>query len=300
MSIESVAICLHHSKAAKTDKLVLLGIANHDGDGGAWPSVGTLARYANCSERHVQRSIARLVELGELVVVKQAGGTDQTRPDRRPNLYRVVVACPADCDGTKQHRTRGDADVIPQRERGDISDMNGVTPVSPEPSLRTKAKEDEGAAAPVSRDTSEVIETGRTESVQTAASKSTVEGSERSITDSSYAARLLDELGDAAPDLDAERMADNYLALFGAARKAGKDADKVAMGLALGLLVRTFGPLPAQARGMLARLVKANGPTAVMHAAVTTAGSSIGADAKYAHDPMGPVRYLSGVVRGKR
>jgi biotin operon repressor len=141
MSIESIAICLHHSKAAKTEKLVLLGIANHDGDGGAWPSVATLARYANCSERHVQRAIQSLAELGEIRVVDQAGGNEETRRDRRPNLYKVLVRCPVDCDGTSQHRTRGDAGVTRSNgvtestARGDIFDTNGVTPVSPEPSL---------------------------------------------------------------------------------------------------------------------------------------------------------------------
>jgi len=141
MSIESIAICLHHSKAAKTDKLVLLGIANHDGDGGAWPSIATLSRYANCSDRHVQRAIANLVELGEVRVVKQGGGNDETRKDRRPNLYKVLLRCPSHCDGSSQHRTRGDADDTPaggvteSKERGDISAENGVTPVSPEPSL---------------------------------------------------------------------------------------------------------------------------------------------------------------------
>ena len=146
MSIESIAICLHHSKSAKTDKLVLLGIANHDGDGGAWPSVATLAKYANCSERHVQRAVANLVELGEVTIEKQRGGNDKTRPDRRPNLYKVLVRCPAECDGSSQHRLRGDADDTPQigatkdEERGDISSDNGVTPVSPEPSLEPSDK----------------------------------------------------------------------------------------------------------------------------------------------------------------
>lgn len=146
MSVEAIAVCLHHSRAAKTDKLVLLGIANHDGDGGAWPSVATLARYANCSERHVQRAIANLVDLGELQVVRQRGGNEGTRADRRPNLYRVRVSCPPNCDGSTQHRLRGDAGDTPfdgatkQAQRGDISDTHGVTPVSPEPSLEPSDK----------------------------------------------------------------------------------------------------------------------------------------------------------------
>jgi hypothetical protein len=147
VSIEAIAVCLHHSRASGTDKLVLLGIANHEGDGGAWPSVSTLARYANCTERSVQRSIGNLVSLGEVKVVAQAGGNEGTRPDRRPNLYRVMVRCPSSCDGTSRHKERGDVDVIPLRdgvtstaERGDIHGMNGVTPTSPEPSLEPSGK----------------------------------------------------------------------------------------------------------------------------------------------------------------
>jgi hypothetical protein len=119
--------------------------------------------------------------------------------------------------------------------------------------------------------------------------------------DSSYAARLLQELENVnlAPDLDEERLADNYLKLHQAAKQAGKAMDGVTIALTLALLERTFGGMPKQARGMVARLVKANGPTAVMHAAVTTAGSSVGMDPKYGDDPLGPVRYLAGVARGR-
>jgi len=142
MSVEAIATVLHHSKASKTAKLVLVGIANHEGDGGAFPSVATLAKYGGCSERQVQRYIAALVELGELRVFAQRGGTDEARPDRRPNLYRVLVGCPDWCDGTTQHRRRGDTGDTPKAngvtsvtERGDTGDANGVTPTSPEPSL---------------------------------------------------------------------------------------------------------------------------------------------------------------------
>ena len=61
MSIESIAVCLHHSRATGTDKVVLLGIANHDGDGGSWPAIATLAKYANVNERNTQKSIERLI-----------------------------------------------------------------------------------------------------------------------------------------------------------------------------------------------------------------------------------------------
>jgi hypothetical protein len=147
MSVEAIATVLHHSRATKTAKLVLVGIANHEGDGGAFPSVATLAKYGGCSERQVQRYIAALVELGELRVLAQAGGSSDARRDRRPNLYRVLVRCPDWCDGTTQHRRRGDTSDTPKpdgvtsmTQRGDTDDANGVTPMSPEPSLEPSKK----------------------------------------------------------------------------------------------------------------------------------------------------------------
>lgn len=152
MSVEAQAIALHHSRAeSATAKLVLLGIANHDGDGGAWPSVATLARYALCTPRTVQRAVEALEQLGEVRRVVQAGGTRWTADHRRPNLYEFLLRCPPDCDRTKNHRTR--------RAVGPVIDLEGLeegtepveklstrvtpvsplplTPVSPEPSTRT-------------------------------------------------------------------------------------------------------------------------------------------------------------------
>lgn len=123
MSIESIAICLHHSKATGTDKVVLLGIANHDGDGGAWPTIATLAKYANVSERNTQKAVERLIEIGEVRRHTQQGGNAKTRPDKRPNRYEVLVRCPADCDGSSQHRNG----VSLATELGVEYDMNGVS-----------------------------------------------------------------------------------------------------------------------------------------------------------------------------
>lgn len=143
MSVEALALVLNHSRLSGTAKLVLIGIANHDGDGGAWPSIETLARYANTTERTVQRAIAEAVAAGELAVEDQAGGTQRTRADRRPNLYRTLVTCPVGCDRTMNHKIsgngvtpvspRGADGVTSMVGRGDIRDANGVTPVSPEP-----------------------------------------------------------------------------------------------------------------------------------------------------------------------
>ena len=156
MSIEAMAVVLHHSKATSTEKIVLLGIANHEGDGGSYPSIATLAKYANVSERSVQRAIERLVEMGEVSVTIQGGGQRDGR--YRTNRYDVLVACPEGCDRSKNHRlqpvdntdSRGDAGVIPEGSgvtpttvRDDAGDVPGVTPTSPEPSFNRPMNQDD-------------------------------------------------------------------------------------------------------------------------------------------------------------
>lgn len=105
-----MAIALHHSRAKGAAKLVLLGIANHDGDGGAWPSVATLQIYAGGADRRsVQRAIDRLESLGEVTRVIQRGGTESTHEFsdwHRPNLYHFKLTCPPDCDRSRNHRTK--------------------------------------------------------------------------------------------------------------------------------------------------------------------------------------------------
>jgi len=137
-----MAVVLHHSQAGGTDKLVLLGIANHDGDGGAWPSVATLARYANVAPRNVQAAINRLVARGEVERERQAGGTHKTPSYSRPNLYHIKVVCPPECDRSAQHRINRadpmtpasphDASITPPH---DASITRPMTPASPKPSL---------------------------------------------------------------------------------------------------------------------------------------------------------------------
>ena len=104
MSVEALAIVLHHSKARGTAKLILLGIANHAGDGGAWPSKATLARYANCTPQTVRKHVQTLRSLGEVRVHVNAGGLADEVDYLRPNRYDVLVSCPPWCDRTTQHR----------------------------------------------------------------------------------------------------------------------------------------------------------------------------------------------------
>lgn len=84
-----MTLVLNHSQATGRAKLVLMGIANHQGDQGAWPSIETLARYANASERSVMRDIQELEAMGELIVERNAA---PIRGQYRPNLYWVNVS----------------------------------------------------------------------------------------------------------------------------------------------------------------------------------------------------------------
>lgn len=135
MSVEAISAVLHNSKAKGTTKLVLIGIANHEGDGGAWPTLETLGKYAACSRSTVKSAIRWLVEHGEIEVLQNAGGNDRTRPDRRPNLYRVLVpnyegrrTNPRPENGGQKHKERG-AEML-------FTGGDGQTPNRPiEPSL---------------------------------------------------------------------------------------------------------------------------------------------------------------------
>lgn len=129
-----MAIVLHHSKAQGTDKVVLLGIANHDGDGGAWPKVATLAKYANVHPRTVVRSLNKLGELGEIAIFNQQGGNRQTPDYARPNQYELLLECPPECDRTKNHRIDGERltrEPKAPKEPVDNALFDPVTPASP-------------------------------------------------------------------------------------------------------------------------------------------------------------------------
>jgi len=68
MSIQIMNAVWRESKSKGRARLVLLSIADHQGELGAWPSIETLAKMVNSSPRSVQRDIQDLIELGELVV----------------------------------------------------------------------------------------------------------------------------------------------------------------------------------------------------------------------------------------
>lgn len=142
MSIEKMTTVLYHAGVSGNEKLVLLGIANHEGDGGAFPAVDTLARYANIDRRSTQRLLRSLETKGLL------------RSDRRTGsstVYRVLVQCPDNCDRSTNHKlknstvafvggdttTTGDTSTTGDSTTaggGDSTTTGGATVQPPEPS----------------------------------------------------------------------------------------------------------------------------------------------------------------------
>ncbi len=83
MSIEVMNSVWRESKSDGRARLVLLAIADHQGEIGAWPSIKRLASMVNASERSVQRDIQYLQKIGELIVeVQNAPTSGQYKSNR--------------------------------------------------------------------------------------------------------------------------------------------------------------------------------------------------------------------------
>ena len=78
-----------NSKSKGRARLVLLSIADHQGEIGAWPSIETLAKMVNSSPRSVQRDIQELINLGELQVDFRSAPTSGPY---KANRYWVKVS----------------------------------------------------------------------------------------------------------------------------------------------------------------------------------------------------------------
>lgn len=122
---------LHESPTSGTDKVLLLGIANHaDAEGhNAWPSVATLAKYSNLEPRGVKKALRRLEEQGHIKILENRGGNADTRSDRRPNRYSIVM------NEVSARTSRNVHGVSYSTERGVPQYHNGVSHRTPEPYL---------------------------------------------------------------------------------------------------------------------------------------------------------------------
>jgi len=115
MSIEIMNAVWKNSKADGRARLVLLAIADHQGEIGAWPSIATLAKMVNSSERSVQRDIQHLQAIGELRVEVQNA---PTKTQYKSNLYWVTLPGVTESQsGVTDSAVRGDTVVVQNLNR---------------------------------------------------------------------------------------------------------------------------------------------------------------------------------------
>lgn len=111
MSAQAFGWVLDHSPAEGSARLVLLSIANHAGDlvtddagvpaWEAWPGIATMQREARLKRsRTVTDAITKLVNDGLLVRIVNGAPDKRIPPDKRPNLYRVLLTG-VSCDVTR-------------------------------------------------------------------------------------------------------------------------------------------------------------------------------------------------------
>jgi len=147
VSIQSVQAALDVEGLPPGEKIVLVGLANHDGKGGCWPAIATLAKYSGVSYRHVQRLVSNLEDRGLVTVDRHAGGTAETRGDRRTNRYQlhldgVTPRSPRDQSHEVTPESPREANgVTSSAPRDDTHVIHGVTPTSGEPSLNRPIEE---------------------------------------------------------------------------------------------------------------------------------------------------------------
>lgn len=113
MSIQHFALFWAHSESTGSARLVGVELTQrmNPTTGLAWPSVHLMGQSARVSRRSVTSALAELVALGE---IEEAGEV------RGQRAWRMLLACPADCDGSAQHRTMravAERDAARARER---------------------------------------------------------------------------------------------------------------------------------------------------------------------------------------
>lgn len=129
MSQHVKAAMLASKDLGKNERLVVLAIAAHaNAAGDAWPSVATIAEYVGCSERTVQRCLAKLIQAGRLAARWVAGRATRT--------YRLIV------DGVTSAIagvTKRAAGVPNQAGEGDTQGVSPEGVEDPEKALKGRA-----------------------------------------------------------------------------------------------------------------------------------------------------------------
>lgn len=121
MSIEVINAVWKHSISVGRARTVLLAIADHQGEIGAWPSLATLARMVNASERSVQRDIEYLQEIGELEVHYQQA---PTKNHYKSNLYFVRLPGVTEMDSGVTNTEPGVTNTASGVTAGGVQSLN--------------------------------------------------------------------------------------------------------------------------------------------------------------------------------
>lgn len=183
MAIEVVGLVLRARTGLGTQaKMVLLGLADHAHADGreARPGVRTLAQYAECSERTVQRHLRSLEDAGFISLQRAGGGRNpKTYAISLPELAALRPAPRGDSVSSRPSELGGNAQVtratgqrvttetgqpVTPEPSGDTAVTAGVTnpaprgdtAVSPEPSLSSTVSEPSKTSAAAPRDRDEV------------------------------------------------------------------------------------------------------------------------------------------------
>lgn len=129
MSIASQTLVWAHSQAEGSALLALLCIADHDGDGGAWPSMDTIAQRARVTRETARKLVRKLESFGEITTETNGGGGLRTASHMRTNRYEITIECPPECDRSARHRERSKpVDNCPPPHGGGPSVRRGGPP----------------------------------------------------------------------------------------------------------------------------------------------------------------------------
>jgi hypothetical protein len=132
VSVKMTSKVWEWSKSQGNTRLVMLALADFCDDyGDCYPGIARLAKKCQLSERTIQRCVLELCKLGELVVNKNEGV--RTRYGHT-NRYELSLSRGdnGECEGVTEHVSRGDKTRI-----------QGVTALSPNPSVEPSEEESE-------------------------------------------------------------------------------------------------------------------------------------------------------------
>lgn len=148
MSIQAVGWVLDHSPTKKLERLVLISLANHaNEDGECWPSIERIAAEAGTTAQQAKRVLGTLEEAGHICRQINGAPDDRMRPDRRPNLYRLVMN-----GGPQKGTPRGNGGPLSEETGGRAAPERGAAERPPNHQLEPSVEPNTSSAVAVGDD----------------------------------------------------------------------------------------------------------------------------------------------------